>query len=101
MTISVVCTTNDKSQLVNGTAYMNFKEATDILFDRVGHEEMADALGVSVAAIRQARLSVSAKAYRQPPPNWEKVVVRLAQKRAIHYKQLVEKIESMQRVRDQ
>jgi hypothetical protein len=76
---------------------MDFKEATDALFDRISHEELAESLGVSVAAIRQARLSSAAMAYRQPPPNWEKSVIRLAQKRAVHYKLLVEKIERMQK----
>jgi hypothetical protein len=76
---------------------MKFKDATDALFDRVSHPELADSLGVSVAAIRQARLSPSAKAFRQPPPDWEKPVIRLAQKRVAHYKLLIEKIERAQK----
>jgi hypothetical protein len=69
---------------------MNFKEATDGLFDRVDHAELAKALGVSVASIRQARLSPTAKAYRQPPNNWENVVIRLAEERVWHYRELIE-----------
>ncbi len=34
---------------------MNFKEATDGLFDRIDHTELAEALGVSVASVRQAQ----------------------------------------------
>ncbi|MGC1780560.1 MAG: hypothetical protein WBB34_21705 [Xanthobacteraceae bacterium] len=60
---------------------MNFKEATDGLFDRISHEELADALGVSVALIRQSRLNQAANAYRNPPQNWQSAVVRLAEKR--------------------
>ncbi len=71
---------------------MNFKEATDGLFDRISHEELADALGVSVAAIRQARLSPAAKAYRTPPREWQDAVIRLAEKRLTHYKRLIGRI---------
>jgi hypothetical protein len=71
---------------------MNFKEATDGLFDRISHEELAEALGVSVASIRQARLSPNAKAHREPPERWKAAVIRLAQKRAAHYKRLADNL---------
>jgi hypothetical protein len=67
---------------------MNFKTATDGLFDRIDHAELADALGVSVATIRQARLSPDANAFRQPPERWQAAVIRLAEQRAAHYKRL-------------
>jgi hypothetical protein len=57
---------------------MDFKKATDRLFDHVGHSELAESLGVSVASIRQARLDRTAKAFRSPPPNWERAVAHLA-----------------------
>jgi len=72
---------------------MNFNGATDGLFDRIGHEELADALGVSVASIRQARLSPQAKAHREPPSGWEAVVLSLARKRLVHYQRLVVQME--------
>jgi hypothetical protein len=72
---------------------MNFKEATDGLFDRVSHEELADSLGVSVASIRQARLSPQARAFREPPPGWREAVIGLAEKRAAHYRKLVERLQ--------
>jgi hypothetical protein len=53
---------------------MNFKDATDALFERVTHEDLAGALGVSVPSIRQARLDGKALAFRQPPEGWEKAV---------------------------
>jgi hypothetical protein len=68
---------------------MNFKEATDGLFDRISHEELAEALGGSVASIRQARLGPQARARRQPPSGWEAAVLRLAQKRLAHYQRIV------------
>ena len=71
---------------------MNFKEATDGLFNRVDHDELAELLGVSVASIRQARLAATAKAYRNPPDKWEEAVIRLAEKRVFHYRQLIEQI---------
>jgi hypothetical protein len=71
---------------------MNFKEATDGLFDRIDHAELAKALGVSVASIRQARLSPQAKAYREPPPNWQVALIRLAEKRVWHYRRLIEQV---------
>ncbi len=60
---------------------MDFKKATDILFDDLTHEDLAMTLDVSIAAIRQARLGKTAKAHRQPPPSWEKAIERLAKRR--------------------
>ena len=80
----------DKSPLVKQSAYMNFKQATDGLLDRISHEELADALGVSVASIRQARLPETAKAYRNPPPGWQDKVIRLSERRIMHYRKLIE-----------
>lgn len=60
----------------------DFKKATDELFSVVSHAELAEALGCSVATIRQARLAEGAKAHRNPPEGWEKVVLKLAEGRA-------------------
>jgi hypothetical protein len=73
---------------------MNFKEATDGLFDRVSHEELAQALGVSVASVRQARLRPDANAHREPPQHWESAVVRLAEKRLKHFRQLLDRLRN-------
>lgn len=35
---------------------MNFKEATDGLFDRIDHAELAETLGVSVASISTSEI---------------------------------------------
>jgi hypothetical protein len=71
---------------------MTFKKATDRLFSRVDHEDLAKALGVSVASIRQARLSPDALARRSPPPDWEAAVKRLAEERVLHFRKLVEEL---------
>jgi hypothetical protein len=72
---------------------MNFKEATDALFERVTHDDLASELGVSVPSIRQARLDSKAEAFRQPPDGWEGGVRKLAEARAKHYEQLARKVK--------
>lgn len=62
---------------------MNFKPATDRLFRRVTHSDLASALGVSVALIRQARLNEAAAAARSAPQAWKEAVARLAEAEAI------------------
>jgi len=61
---------------------MNFREAIDILGERVTHEQAAAALGVSVASVRQYRLSPNAKAHRSPPAGWKRVLADLARERS-------------------
>jgi len=61
---------------------MDFKKATDLLMSGMTRAELAEALGCSEAAVRQAKLAEAAKAYRRPPPGWEAVLKRLAEKRA-------------------
>lgn len=73
---------------------MNFKKATDALFFQIGHADLARALNVSVALIRQARLQPKAIAHRSAPEGWEKAVARLAEDRARHYLRLAEKLRS-------
>lgn len=68
---------------------MNFKKVTDELFATVTHDDLARALGVSVATIRQARLGEEAKARRSPPPGWEGAALRLAETRAKHFERLI------------
>lgn len=61
---------------------MGFRKATDELMAPISHEELADALGKSVPAIRQARLDQTAKAFRNPPEGWQPVVAKMARHRA-------------------
>lgn len=67
---------------------MNFKKATDALFGRVDHKDLAKALGVSVALIRQARLAPGAKAHRSPPEGWEKAVLKLTEAQEKRFRRL-------------
>jgi hypothetical protein len=69
---------------------MDFKEATDDLFARVDHEDLAKRLGVSVATIRQARLRPDAGAHRSPPNGWRDAVAKLARDSAQRYQQLAD-----------
>ena len=71
---------------------MTFKRATDRLFSRVDHEDLAKALNVSVASIRQARLNPDALAHRSPPPDWEDTVLRIADERVSHFRKLIEEL---------
>lgn len=71
---------------------MNFKDSTDALLYRIDHAELAKALGVSVASIRQARLSPTANAYREPPPGWQDAVIGLAERQVEHSRKLIERL---------
>ena len=71
---------------------MDFKKATDELFQAISHDDLAKALGMSVASIRQARLGDGAKARRSPPPGWEKAVLRLAAMRVRHLDRLTSQL---------
>ena len=70
------------------TAVMDFKTATDRVAGCISHAEIAEAAGVSVQTIRQARLHPSAPGHRPPPAGWQELLARLARKRAaelIHF----------------
>lgn len=71
---------------------MNFKKATDDLFANVTHQELASELEVSVASIRQARLTGGALAHRAPPQGWERAVLKLARARERHFRRLADKL---------
>lgn len=71
---------------------MDFKKATDDLFMAIGHEDLAEAVGVSIASVRQARLDGDAKAHRSPPPGWERAALKLADGQAKHFQRLVERL---------
>lgn len=77
---------------------MDFKKATDELFAKVDHAELAGALGVSVALIRQARLDENAKAHRAPPKGWEEAVLKLAEKEIDHYQRLAQALRESSKI---
>jgi hypothetical protein len=61
---------------------MDFKTATDSVAGCITHAEIAEACGVSIQSIRQARMDPSSSSYRNPPGGWEAVLSALAKKRA-------------------
>lgn len=71
---------------------MDFKKATEELMDGMTREQIAEALGVSEASVRQARLDVTANAYRTPPKGWEARVGKLAKQRAERLLRLASKL---------
>jgi hypothetical protein len=73
---------------------ITFRSATDELFSCITHHELAEALGVSVASVRQARLDPAAKARRSPPEGWERGVARLAQERATRLLRLAGRLKA-------
>jgi hypothetical protein len=77
-----------------GVPTTDFRAATDGLFSRVDHEDLAKALGVSVASIRQARLKPDASARRSPPADWHQAVIRMAEERVWHYRRLIEQLRT-------
>jgi hypothetical protein len=73
---------------------MNFREATDFLFEGVDHARLAKELGVSIATVRQARLKPTAGAHRSPPAHWKEGVAKLAVAQMAHYRLLLEALDA-------
>jgi hypothetical protein len=72
---------------------MDFRKATDELLAVISHQKLAEALGVSVPTVRQARLDPSAKARRNPPEGWERVVAQIAKREANRLERLSARLE--------
>jgi hypothetical protein len=81
--------------IVNVGIYMKFREAVDSLCSALTHEDVANALGVSVQSIRQARMQEDSKSFREPPKNWERALIRLAESRMSYYRRLVKKLRKV------
>ena len=74
---------------------MNFKEATDILIQKVTVADIAEACGSHVNSVERARLNPDTRHYREPPPGWSAAVARLARERS---EQLVVLAEQLERI---
>jgi hypothetical protein len=72
---------------------VNYKEATDRLFERITAEDLAAELGVSQNAVARARLDPTTRGYRPPPPGWEGGAARLAGEFAAELLQLKQELE--------
>ena len=84
-----------RSIFVNGTAYMDFKRATDRLFDKVDHEDLAQELGVSVAI--KAKRAKEMRGRARSAPEWRTAVKALAERRLSHYAALLEDLSAEDR----
>jgi hypothetical protein len=71
---------------------LDFREATEALFDRVRVEDLAGELHVAPQTIKQARLSEEANGRRSPPQGWQAAAAKLAKKRAEQLRRLAEKL---------
>ena len=74
---------------------MDYKEATDRLFERITAMDLAEELGVSQNAIARARLDPSTRDHRPPPVGWEAAAARLAEQRAMELMKLRDVLKSM------
>ena len=70
----------------------DFVSVMDALCSGVSHDDVAARLGVSVAAIRQARLKPDAASRRSPPKGWRAVAMAMAEERADHYRQMADRL---------
>jgi predicted transcriptional regulator len=73
---------------------MDFKKATEELMAGMTREQIAEALGVSEATVRQARLEAGTKAHRNPPGGWEPKLAREARKRAERLARLADRLQA-------
>lgn len=62
---------------------MDFKTATDRLTARVTLADIAEACGSAINSIERARLDADSRHRREPPPDWEPALARLARERGI------------------
>lgn len=67
---------------------MDFRKATDKLLASVTLADLAAEMGVSIQAVRQARVADGSSSYRAPPPDWERAARALARKAATRYGRL-------------
>jgi hypothetical protein len=74
---------------------LNFKEATDLLIQKVTVADIAEACGSHVNSVERARLSPDTRHYREPPPGWIAAVARLARERGRQLFALAEALEGM------
>lgn len=71
---------------------MDFKSATDAIIQPVRLPELAKELEVSEASIRQARLKPDARAFRKPPENWQRGVIRIIEARMMSDRKLIQSL---------
>lgn len=75
---------------------MDFREATRRLKDAPQDRDLAEALGVAVQTIRQARLPRDKPGHRPPPDNWREVIAALARERADELRTIADRLKASQ-----
>lgn len=73
---------------------MDFKTATDQVAGCISHAEIAEAAGVSIQTVRQARMDPRSSSYRHPPVRWKAVLADLARRRAHDLESFADSLES-------
>lgn len=73
---------------------MDFITANDALTACLTHAEIAEATGVSVQTVRQARLALDHPNNRPPPQGWQKAIATLARERAGELVKLAKELEA-------
>jgi hypothetical protein len=91
----------DVNKTFNRDKAVNYKDATDRLFERITAEDLAAELSVSQNAVARARLDPSTRGYRPAPSGWEQAVARLAEIQANRLLALKREIEALIQVAKQ
>ena len=71
---------------------IDFTAATDPLVTAVKLEALAEALGCSLASVKQARMAGEKVGKRAAPPGWEAAVARLARQKAVQLQKLADRL---------
>jgi hypothetical protein len=71
---------------------LDFRGATEALFDRVRVEDLAGELHCSPQTIKQARMEADTKGRRTPPEGWQSAAAKLAKKRSDQLRRLADKL---------
>ena len=74
---------------------LTFKEATDLLIQRLTVADVAKACGSHVNSVERARLDPKTRSYREPPTGWIPAVARLARHRGMQLISLAERLEKL------
>jgi hypothetical protein len=72
---------------------LDFRDAAQQLGAQITTSDMAAALDAAPDSIRQARLVEGAPGYRRPPEGWQRVLAKLARRRAAELVKLAEQLE--------
>ncbi len=70
---------------------LDFIAASDALLEKTKPEDLAEAIGCSVASVKQARMS-EGSGRRSPPPGWEAALARLARQKAAQLQKLADRL---------